>query len=74
MKNPYVLKLEHNKADGKFYPASDLTLRDLFAMQAMNAIISGSIAAGNIIPQVGDISYKLADEMLQARGTGDEKN
>ena len=51
---------------------SDATLRDQFAMAAMNGILSNHCMIGNVTEQsvvwVAKESYQMADAMLKARG------
>lgn len=52
--------------------ASDATLRDKFAMEAMNGILSNHCMIDNVTEQsaawVAKESYQMADAMLKARG------
>lgn len=61
------------EADGKRQEmASDATIRDYFAVQAMQAIISVGMADGAVLSEVGfksicEAAYAMADEMLKQR-------
>ena len=45
-----------------------MTLRDYFAAQALNGILSGRVK-GEIQTQMrGKLAYEIADEMIEARG------
>lgn len=52
--------------------ASDATLRDKLAMEAMNGILSNHCMIDNVTEQsvvwVAKESYQMADAMLKARG------
>ena len=61
------------EADGKRQEmASDATIRDYFAVQAMQAIIGGGMADGAVIREANfklicETEYAVADEMLKQR-------
>jgi hypothetical protein len=47
----------------------DLTLRDLFAMSALNGLCANDNCIDNTYRDFAETAYKLADEMLKVRGT-----
>jgi hypothetical protein len=50
-------------------PALQKTLRDEFAMRAMEALIaSNDVGAGDRIEDIPEYAYQIADSMLLARG------
>ena len=61
------------EADGKRQEmASDATIRDYFAVQAMQAMISGGMASGSVLREANfklicETAYAVADEMLKQR-------
>lgn len=53
----------------QYAPALGMSLRDYFAAQALPAVISARVAAGDDILQesIAEECYELADAMLEAR-------
>jgi hypothetical protein len=58
----------HNYGDGK-YASHGMTLRDYFAAKAMQGVISGCAARGEVLiySELAGLSYDIADAMLEAR-------
>lgn len=66
---------QHEYASIRVEMASDATLRDKFAMEAMNALIGTIPHPYSVMNEGGDdnywlaqLAYKTADAMLKARG------
>lgn len=51
----------------------DMTLRDLFAMSALQGTLRGTTYTDEEIAIKAEQAYKLADAMLKARGNGNDK-
>lgn len=45
----------------------NLTLRDVFAMSALNGFISGRYIADMCVKDIAELAYKQADEMIKVR-------
>jgi hypothetical protein len=46
----------------------DLTLRDLFAMSALNGMFANDNCIDNTFREFAEMAYEQADEMLKVRG------